>query len=101
MALDNAALLDLRSYVRKRVSFIRYFSGETYREVPISDAEILSSGVVRIAASIVPEKAITITRVELYNNNGDRWAYQDCNITIDNNQTGVLYWFDFTIKEGT
>lgn len=101
MALDSAALRDLRAYVRKRVSYIRYRVGSTYYKVPVSDAEILTSGIVRIAASIVPGSAVTINRVELYNNNGDLWAHQDCSITIDNNQTGVLYWFEFTIKEGT
>ncbi len=101
MAVDAACLYDLRAYVRKRVAYIRYRVGSSYYEARVRDAEILANGVVRVKASLVPGQAITINRVELYNNNGELWAHQDCTITIDNRQTGVLYWFDFTIKEGT
>ncbi len=100
MALDAAALTDLRNYTRRRLKYLRYYVGSKHYDTPITDAQILTDGTVRIQATIVPSSAVNITRVELYNNNGNRWAYQDANITIDVEQTGVLYWFDFTIKEG-
>lgn len=100
MALDTAALTDLRNYIKKRVGYLRYRVGTTYYKVAITDAQVLSSGVVRIQATIVPNSPITMNRVELYNNNGDLWAHQDINISIDQGQTGVLYWFDFTVEEG-
>ncbi len=98
MALDTAALNDIRGYVKKRVGYLQYRVGTTYTKAPITDAQILSSGVVRVQASIVPG-AVTINRVELYNNAGELWAHQDVSITLDQEQTGVLYWFDFTIRE--
>lgn len=101
MALDTAAFVDLRNFIRRRIGFLRYRTEEAFYKVPISDAQVLSDGTVRVAASIVPDSSVTINRVELYNNNGDLWAHQECNITIDHGQTGILYWFDFTIKEGT
>lgn len=101
MAVDAACLYDLRAYVRKRVAYIKYIVGGSSYTARVRDAEIRPDGVVRVKASLVPGQAITINRVELYNNNGELWAHQDCTITIDNRQTGVMYWFDFTIKEGT
>lgn len=101
MALDTAALNDLRSYVKRRVGFLQYRVGTTYTKVQISDVQILSSGVVRVQASIVPNGAVTINRVELYNNASELWAHQDVSITLDQGQTGVLYWFDFTLREGS
>ena len=100
MALDNAAFVDLRNYIRRRVHNLKYRIGSSIYTVDISDAEELSNGVVRIKAPIIPSGAGRITRVELYNNNGEIWAHQDCDITIEQGQTGVLYWFDFTVKEG-
>ena len=101
MAVDTALLHDLRSFIRKRVGYMKYYVGSASAQVAITDAILLDTGVVRVSASIVPEQAITIRRVELYNNHGELWSHQDCNITIDNRQTGVLYWFEFTVKEGT
>lgn len=101
MALDTAALNDLRGYVKKRVGYLQYRVGTTYTKVQISDVQILSSGVVRVQASIVPNGAVTINRVELYNNAGQLWAHQDVSVSLDQYQTGVLYWFDFTIKEAS
>lgn len=100
MAVDTAALRDLRNFIKKRVGFMRYRVGENYYTAPITNAELLETGVVRVTSSIVPETEITIDRIELYSKNGDLWAHQDATITIDSKQTGVLYWFDFTIKEG-
>lgn len=101
MALATAALKDLRGYVKRRVGFLKYRVGSSYTSVQISDVQILSSGVVRVQASIVPNAGATVDRVELYNTAGELWAYQDVNITFDQGQTGVLYWFDFTVKEAS
>lgn len=100
MALDTAAFADLRNYIKKRVGYLQYRVGSSYSKAQITDAQVLNNGTVRIQATIVPRDPITINRVELYNNNGDLWAHQDINISIDHGQTGVLYWFDFTIEEG-
>lgn len=99
MALAKAALTDIRNYVKKRCGYVKYRVGSAYHQVPITDVQMLSDGVVRVQVSIVPGPS-TINRIELYNNNGELWAYQDVSITFSNVQTGVLYWFDFTIKEG-
>lgn len=101
MALDTAAFTDLRNYVKRRAGRLRYRVGSTFYTVPITDATVLPSGVVRVQASIVPSGSVTINRVELLNNNNDLWAHQDVSITIEAGQTGVLYWFDFSIREDT
>lgn len=100
MALDKAAFTDMRNYIKKRIGYLKYRVGTTYHKVSITDILILPNGVVRVQATIVPGIPNTINRIELYNNAGELWAHQDVSISIDQGQTGVLYWFDFSIEEG-
>lgn len=99
MAIDAAALSDLRQFVKRRMGFMMYRENGTKKRAEISDAQVLSNGIVRIKATITPVQNSRIDRIELYNNNSDLWAHQDVDIRITYGQTGVLYWFDFTIKE--
>lgn len=101
MAIDSAALTDLRLFVKRRLSYMRYRENNVWKRANIDDAQVLANGIVRIKALIMPAQNTRIDRVELYNNNGDLWAHQDVDIRITYGQTGVLYWFDFTIKEET
>lgn len=101
MALDTAALTDLRTFIKHRAGYLQYRAGGVINKVSITDAQILADGTVRIQAMISPGSANKIDRVEIYNNNGDLWAHQDVNITMNQGQMGVLYWFDFSIKEGS
>ena len=101
MALDTAALTDIRNYIKRRVHYAKYKVGSTYYTAPISDIEVLSGGIVRAQLSIVPGGTVTVTWVGLYNSAGELWAHQDVSIIISTGQTGILYWFDFTVKEGT
>lgn len=97
--LDNAAFVDLRNYIKKRIVKLKYRVGTTSYDVPVSDAMILTNGVVRIQAPIVPGTPVTINRIEAYNTNGELWAHQDTVIDIEPGQTGVLYWFEFITEE--
>lgn len=100
--IDKAALTDLRSYIKRRAGYLRYRVGSTFYRADITDAIILENGVVRVQATIVPTAPTTINRVELWNNAGELWAHKDVSISIEQGQTGVLYWFDITleVKEG-
>lgn len=97
--LDTAAFTDLRSYVKRRIAYARYRVGSTYYQTGLNDISVLSNGVVRAQLSIIPGGTVTVNRVELYNTDGGLWAHQDVSITISTGQTGILYWFDFTITE--
>ena len=97
--IDAAAFTDIRNYIKRRVGYVRYKVGSTYIRTEINDVEITANGVVRVEA-VINSSPVTITRVELYNNNGDLWAHQDISITISQGQTGILYWFDFSVEEG-
>ena len=97
--LDTAAFSDLRSYIKRRVIYARYRIGSTYYQTPLNEVTLLSSGTVRVQLSILQAENVTINRVELWNSNGDLWAHQDCSITIESGQTGILYWFDINIEE--
>lgn len=97
--LDPAAFKDLRGYIKRRIAYARYRVGSTFYTASITDITILGSGVVRVQLSIIPAGTVTINRVELFNSDGDLWAHQDVTITISTGQTGVLYWFDFTVTE--
>jgi hypothetical protein len=98
--LDPAAFEDLRGFIKRRIVSARYRVGSTYYPTTINDIAILPNGTVRALLSIIPGGTVEINRVELFNSDGKRWANQDVSITISTGQTGVLYWFDFTVTEG-
>lgn len=99
--LDTAGFNDLRSYIKRRIAYAQYRVGNTYYKTYLSDVAILSNGTVRAQLSINNSTgaAITVKWVGLYNSENALWAHQDCNITVSANQTGILFWFDFTITE--
>jgi len=98
--LDPAAFTDLRNFIKQKIARAQYRVGSTDYPATINDVEILPNGTVRAKLSIIPSGQVTINRVELFNNNNERWVHQDVNITIETGQTGVLYWFDFAVIEG-
>lgn len=98
--LDTAGFSDLRSFIKRRVSYAKYYVGGIAHKVTLSDVKIRSDGTVRVQLNINSGgSAITVTRVELYNHDNALWAHQDCNIKVTAGQTGVLFWFDFNITE--
>ena len=98
--LDTAALADFRNYTKRRVAYARYRVGSTWYKTYLSDIVIRSDGVVRAQLNINSGGSrITVNRVELYNTDAQLWAHEDCSITINTGQTGILYWFDFHITE--
>lgn len=97
--LDTAAFTDLRGYIKRRIAGAKYRVGTTYYTTSLNDITILPNGTVRAQLSIIPGGTVTINRVELFNSDGNLWAHQDVSITISTGQTGVLYWFDFTVTE--
>lgn len=97
--LDTAALADIRGYIKRRISYARYRVGSTYYRTELTDVEYIGNNTVRARLSIIPSGTVTVNRVELWNSAGELWAHQDCNITVSTGQTGILFWFDFTITE--
>lgn len=87
-------------YASCRVSYAKYRVGNTYIKTDLSDVAVLPNGTVRAQLTISAESTpLTVTRVELYNSDNALWAHQDCSITVNTGQTGILYWFDFTVTE--
>lgn len=98
--IQNAAFQDIRAYMKKRLSYAQYRVGTVWYRAEITDISILSNGTVRVKIDKAAS-GITINRVAVYNSIGEQWAYQDCNIQVSGDQTGFLFWFDFTITEGS
>ena len=99
--LDRILMVtDLRNYIKRRVAYAKYRVGNTYIKTDLSDVAVLPNGTVRAQLTISAESTpLTVTRVELYNSDNALWAHQDCSITVNTGQTGILYWFDFTVTE--
>lgn len=98
--LDTAAFTDLQGYIKKRITKAKYYIGGTSYDAVLNDVVILANGTVRAQVSVSPSSTpATITKVELYNSDGSLWAHQACSITVKTGQTGILYWFDFTVTE--
>ena len=98
--IDSAGFTDLRNYIKRRVAYAKYRVGNTYIKTGLSDVAVLPNGTVRAQLTISAESTpLTVTRVELYNSDNALWAHQDCSITVNTGQTGILYWFDSTVTE--
>ena len=97
--LTDTALDKFRAFIRRNIYRARYRVGSTWREATINQVEIQSGGTVRAWLAITPGGASTVTRVELLDSSGATWAYQDVSSSVTDQQSGILYWFDFTIKE--
>ena len=98
--LDTAGFNDLRSYIKRRIAYARYRVGSTYYKTYLSDVTVRADGTVRAQLNINSGgSAITVNWVGLYNSDNALWCHQDCSITVSPNQTGILFWFDFTITE--
>lgn len=99
--IDSACITDLQSYIKRRVAYARYRIARDYHKTAITDIDTMSDGTVRIKMVITPETVpATITRVELYNSDGELWAHQACNITIQQASSGILFWFDISLLDG-
>ena len=98
--LDTSGFADLRKFLKRDISYARYRVGSTWYTTTLNDVKILSTGKVRAQLTINSNgSAITVKRVELYNHDQELLAHQDCSIAVSANQTGILFWFDFTITE--
>jgi hypothetical protein len=98
--LDSAGIADYRNFTQRRIAYARYRVGSTWYKTYLSDVSIRSDGIVRAQLNINSGgSSITVNRVELYNSDSALFAHQDCSITINAGQTGILYWFDINIKE--
>ena len=99
--IDTAAFDDLKSYIQRRVSCVRYRIGSTWYCDTLNDVVISSSGTVRMSVTIAPTllQEATMNRIELYNNENQLWAHQDCSIKLTPTASRALYWFEFALRE--
>ena len=97
--LTTAALNDFRSFVKKKIWKAQYKIGSTWYDATVSQNQILANGTVRIQIPISPGFACTITGARLISTNGDVWCEKAISVTIDDGQTNLLQWFEFTITE--
>ena len=99
--LTTKALEGFKAFVEKNVAYARYKIGGTYYNSKIHRKERLPDGKVAVYFSIIPQAAndVTITEVQLFDNNNDLWASKVENIEVKSVQEGVLYRFAFDIKE--
>ena len=99
--LTANALSGIKDYIRKTISYAMYKIGSTYYSVPIASAEVTADGCVTVSVTISHEDAgnITVSEIQLYDNNGQLWLSKAENITRTSVQEGILYRFKFSVNE--
>lgn len=99
--LTEKAIEGYKQDTEKKIARARYKIGDEYFDAPIHRRERLPDGRVAVYFSITPAAAesVTITEVQLFDNNGDLWATKSENIVLNGVQEGVLYRFAFDFKE--
>ncbi len=99
--LTEKAIEGYKKDTEMKIARARYRIGEEYFDVPIHRRERLLDGRVAVYFSITPAIAgsVTISEVQLFDNNNDLWASKTEDIVISGVQEGVLYRFTFDFKE--
>jgi hypothetical protein len=96
--LEAQAFTDMTAYIKRRLGYARYRTGTVWTKTEITDISVTGKGQLRVKLNI-PVSGKTVTRVELWNNESQLWASQECNIKVETEQTGILFWFDISISE--
>lgn len=90
--------MELRNYIKSRIAYAQYRVGSTWHRAEISGVSALSDGTVRVKIPIFANGG-TVNRVAVYNEDGEQWTYRDCKIVTSSDETGILFWFDFTVSD--
>ena len=97
--LTNAAFVDLRTYIKRRIAKAQYRVGSTWYNAPIVETVITSAGIVRVKSQIAHGAPCTIAEVRLINTEQQVWASKAVNVVLETATTNLLQWFDFNITE--
>jgi len=97
--LTNAAFVDLRNYIKRRIAKAQYRVGSTWYNAPIVETVITSAGIVRVKSQIAHGAPCTIAEVRLINTEQQVWASKVVNVVLETATTNLLQWFDFNITE--
>ncbi|MEG2298802.1 MAG: hypothetical protein RSB75_04315 [Anaerovoracaceae bacterium] len=99
--LTNAAIEGFKKFIESNIAYAKVVIGGKTEKLEINRKERLKDGKIAIYISITPEasSAVTLTKVQLYDNNNDLWAEKNENIPIKAVQEGLLYRFKFDFKE--
>lgn len=100
--LTQTAIQGYKDYTGKTIAYAQYKANGKYYKSKISNVSVLSDG--RLAVDFIIDHTvpgdITITEVQLYNNNNKLWLSKPENILRKDVQEGILYRFTFIIQEG-
>lgn len=96
------ALLGIKKYIQRTVSYAKYKVGSNYYRTDIIKIEINKSGQVEIDFIVDHTLSgdIKITEVQLYDNENNLWLSKAESITRKARQEGVFYRFTITVREG-
>lgn len=99
--LTNNALSGYREYTKRIIAYARYKIGSQYYKVPIHDIKI-NNGTIEVSFMIEPEisGAVTITEVQLFDNNNNLWLSKAEKLVKEAAQEGFYYLIKINIKEG-
>lgn len=98
--LTTSALNGIKDHIRKTISYAMYKIGSSYYRAPISQTAVDGSGVtVDVVISHESAGNITVSEIQLYDNNGQLWLSKAESVSRTSVQEGILYRFKFTITE--
>ncbi len=99
--LTSAALEGFKNFIETNIAYAKVTVGGKSEKVLIHRKERLKDGKIAIYISITPQNSstVTVTKVQLYNNNNEVWAEKNENIPIKKVNEGLLYRFKFDFVE--
>lgn len=97
--LDSAYLSENRKRIKQDISYARYKVGSTWHRAKIESATVLADG--RVEATFLIDHTIsgniTVTGIELYDQNGTRIGGKSESITRADATEGILYVARFSL----
>ncbi len=97
--LTSTALSDLRSYIKRRVAYAKFYINSTWHTVTL-DSITITDSIVKIKF-MIENVTGTVTKVQLINTDSEVWYEKTVSLSMSDVATGFAYVVRIGITETT
>lgn len=99
--LTSKAIQGYRDYTKRTIAYAKYKIGSTYHRAKIESVEVTEDGTVEVAFKIetAVTGSVTVTEVQLYDNNNDLWLSKQESLNMGSVAEGFYYVVQLIISE--
>ncbi len=101
MLMSNGEITALKGYLKNRVAYARYYSGGQWYKTNIFKVDILPDDRFAVYILFGHDAPNQISKIEIYNVDGDIFASGTESINKESFSEGILYRYTITITQTT